>query len=348
MMPRPGRPVGTSCATLRSISESSGSPSRSSSRVPKMSRIAERKSAQRAAATSRCMPKVRPRWASACSSSSRSSKSARSVLQPSTTRNTSPYPSSARPSARRDAVGLDRVDALRAEVGLAAVHDALHLGHDAAYDVGLGAGADAGDVRQAVQRGERAAAEVEHVELALLRGRGHRQAGDHGAQQRALAAARAADDRRVAGRAGQRDRHRVAALLARTVDGAERDRQPAQAAPHRRDQAELRLLHEVGHQLVEGVGYVERRQPHLVGRRALADHPGDGDVEQRLLLTLLRRPGPAGDLVVGRLEGEHLGDRERQDAAQVAALVATYARPAGRRTGDVGGLELAAASTGPA
>ena len=47
--PRPGRPVGTSAATLRSISESSGSPSRSSSRVPKMSRIAARKSAHRAA-----------------------------------------------------------------------------------------------------------------------------------------------------------------------------------------------------------------------------------------------------------------------------------------------------------
>ena len=47
--PRPGRPVGTSAATLRSISESIASPSRSSSRVPKTSRIAARKSAQRAA-----------------------------------------------------------------------------------------------------------------------------------------------------------------------------------------------------------------------------------------------------------------------------------------------------------
>ena len=50
--------------------------------------------------------------------------------------------------------------------------------------------------------------------------------------------------------------------------------------------------------------------------------------------------GDHRDLVLGRVEREHLGDRERQDAAQVAALVATYARPAGRRPGDVGGLEL--------
>ena len=46
------------------------------------------------------------------------------------------------------AVGLDGVDALLAEVGLAPVDDAVHLGDDPAYDVGLGAGADAGDVRQ--------------------------------------------------------------------------------------------------------------------------------------------------------------------------------------------------------
>ena len=95
--PRPGRPVGTSAATLRSISESIGSPSRSSSRVPNRSRIAARKSAHRAAPVTMCSPKVRPRAARCWSSISRSSKSERSVLQPSTTRKTSPYPSSARP-----------------------------------------------------------------------------------------------------------------------------------------------------------------------------------------------------------------------------------------------------------
>ena len=41
---------------------------------------------------------------------------------------------------RRGAVGLDRVDALRPEVRLAAVDDAGHLGDDPAYDVGLASG----------------------------------------------------------------------------------------------------------------------------------------------------------------------------------------------------------------
>ena len=45
-------------------------------------------------------------------------------------------------------VGLDRVDAVGAEVLLAPVHDAGHLGDDPADHVGLGAGADAGHVRQ--------------------------------------------------------------------------------------------------------------------------------------------------------------------------------------------------------
>ena len=65
---------------------------------------------------------------------------------------------------------------------------------------------------------------------------------------------------------------------------------PATCAPLRRGQAELGVLDQVGHELVEGVGDVERRQPDLVGRRALADHPVDGDVEQRRLLALLLRP----------------------------------------------------------
>ena len=73
--PRPGRPLGTSAATLRSTSESTGSPSRSSSRVPKTSRIAARKSAHRPLAVTTCRPKVSPRAASCWISVSRSSKS---------------------------------------------------------------------------------------------------------------------------------------------------------------------------------------------------------------------------------------------------------------------------------
>ena len=84
------------------------------------------------------------------------------------------------------------------------------------------------------ERRERAAAEVEDEELRLLRRRRQRHARDDRAQQRALAAARAADDRDVAAGAAEVDGEGVAALLARPVDGAERHDQPAERAPLRR------------------------------------------------------------------------------------------------------------------
>ncbi len=161
-------------------------------------------------------------------------------------------------------IGLDGVDALRPEVGLATVDHAGHLGQDAAYDVGLGPGAHPGDVGKPGQRGERAAAEVEHEELRLQRRRGQRHARDDGAQQRALAAARTTDDGDVTSRAGEVDREGVAALLARPVDGAERDHQSALCAPVRRDQPELGVLGEVAASARRGCR----------GRRAAAATPG--------------------------------------------------------------------------
>ena len=115
---------------------------------------------------------------------------------------------------------------------------------------------------------------------------------------------------------------------------------PLSVAPLRRDEAELGVLDEVGHQLVEGVGDVERRQPHLVRGVADADHPVDGDVEQRGLFALLLR-GHRRDLVLGleRLERQHLGDREGQDAAHVAALVAADPGATAGRSRDVRRLE---------
>ena len=62
-------------------------------------------------------------------------------------------------------VGLDRVDALLAEVGLAPVDHTGDLGEDAADHVGLGAGAHAGDMWEVGERCEGAAAEVEDEEL---------------------------------------------------------------------------------------------------------------------------------------------------------------------------------------
>ena len=167
--PRPGRPLGTLAATRRSTSESLGSPSRISMRVPSTSRIWLRKSIQRELVTMTCTPKVRPApgelldlrlelvelGAHGRPAVDDEEDVAVAVVDP-----------ARRPAA---AVGLDRVDAVRAEVALAGVDDAAHLGDEPAHDLGLAAVGDPGDVGELGQRGEGAAAEVEHVELALER-----------------------------------------------------------------------------------------------------------------------------------------------------------------------------------
>ncbi len=56
VMPRPGEPSGTLAASLRSTSDSYGSPSRSSSRVPNRSRMAGRNSDHLPVAASTCTP----------------------------------------------------------------------------------------------------------------------------------------------------------------------------------------------------------------------------------------------------------------------------------------------------
>ena len=88
--PRPGLPWGTFAAARRSIAESDGSPSRSSNWVPMRSRVAVRISIQRFAESTTWMPYPRPRAASTPIASSSGSYSWRSVIQPSTTRKTSP------------------------------------------------------------------------------------------------------------------------------------------------------------------------------------------------------------------------------------------------------------------
>ena len=198
--------------------------------------------------------------------------------------------------ARRAArpVGLDRVDAPGAEAGLAAVHDALHLGDDPAYDVGVGPRADPGDVGEPGERRERAAAEVEDVDAGLLRRRRQRQAGHDRPQQRALAAPRTADHGDVTAGAAQVGGERVAALLPGAVDGAERDDQAVEVPPPVGDQTEVRVRGEVAHQPVERVGPVERGQPDLVRGRSVARQPPHGEVEQRLLLVGGRRLGAPG------------------------------------------------------
>ena len=77
---------------------------------------------------------------------------------------------------------------------------------------------------------------------------------DQRPQQRALAAARTADDRDMAAGAGEVDGEGVAALLTWPVDRADRHGESAERPPPLRDQPELGVGRQVGQQRVEGVG----------------------------------------------------------------------------------------------
>ena len=73
------------------------------------------------------------------------------------------------------AVGVHRIDAVRAEVTLAVVHDRRDLGEHTRPYLGGVTRRHAGDVRCARETGEGTATEVHHVELDFLRRVGQRQ-----------------------------------------------------------------------------------------------------------------------------------------------------------------------------
>ena len=74
----------------------------------------------------------------------------------------------------------DLVTAVVGPAGLAAVRDALHLRHDAAYDVAVGAAGEARHVGEVRERGERTT-EIEDVPPCLERAVGQRRGGNDGA-----------------------------------------------------------------------------------------------------------------------------------------------------------------------
>ena len=203
------------------------------------------------------------------------------------------------------AVGLDGVDAVRAEVALAGVDDAAHLGHEAAHHLGLAAVGDPGDVRELGQRRERAAAEVEDVDLALERRGRERDGRDDGAGHRASGPS-AARRRPPRGRTPRRAAARRARGAARAA--GRRCRPAARTEPRSRHrgahQAELGVRREVAEQLVHRVRHVERRQPHLVRGPALALHPRHRDVEHRARLLGLGRARRAPRTPAGRRRGD--------------------------------------------
>ena len=172
---------------------------------------------------------------------------------------------------------LHRLQAQRAEALLALLDLGAQLRDDTPHGLAVELAHDAADVRRALQRPEQPAAEIDRVEACL----GRRVAVDQGSGERAehgrLAGARGTDDGEVAARAGQVDRERLRALLARAVDAAERRAQAAARAalPPRR----------LGEHVVERERLGQRRDPDLMHRRAVAvavgvgGEPADEDVE---------------------------------------------------------------------
>ena len=125
---------------------------------------------------------------------------------------------------------------------------------------------------------ERAAAQINDVELDFLRRVDERQRHDEGTQRHRLTGERAADDREVTGSARQVKGQHIAALLEREVAGTHREDERAALTPLLRHIAEALNRRQIRHELIEGVGNIERGQPHLVGGYPLASHLGDRDV----------------------------------------------------------------------
>ena len=170
--PRPGGRSDRSRARLRSISDSAGSPSRSSIRVAIWSLTAGRSSAQRDAVTTTCTPNERPWAAIAVIGASRLSNSWRSAAQPSMTRNTSPkriLGGSRLSGCSSPAIVGDRIDPESAEQRLPPPYHRFDHRDGAAAQIDVLPPRHRAHMGQLPQRGQPAAAEVEAVEPQIRR-----------------------------------------------------------------------------------------------------------------------------------------------------------------------------------
>ena len=213
------------------------------------------------------------------------SKSCRTMSQPSTTRNTSPKPSPGIcPGGAHPPVGghASRCRARRstapARSSRVATSATVRRTRSPSRRV-----ATPPTCGRPVQRRERAATEVEAVELDLLRGVHQGQRRDQRPQHGRLAALRAADHADVARGAGQVQPERVAPLVERPVDDADRRVQLPAALPARRGVARGRAWPDSGgSRSVQRRRLLQRRQPDLVRRRAAARRAGVTTMSKRL------------------------------------------------------------------
>ena len=216
------------------------------------------------------------------------------VGQPSTTRNTSPYAVVGTALGPAAPVGLDRVDARargssasRAST-IAATSATMRRTTSGSLRV-----ATPRDVRQLGQRREGAAAEVQARRTGLSSGCASARARVTRVRTRVLLPLRGPPTIATWPAAPPRSSpQRVAALLERPVDDADRHRRARRRRASRRRTGRARGRRRGRQQLVERRRHVQRRQPDLVRRPALAAHLGHRDVEQ-LVAAGLARPGVA-------------------------------------------------------
>ena len=190
-----------------------------------------------------------------------------------------------RPGGTHPPIRRHGVDPELAEAPLPVLQDRGDLGDQPLHDLGLLAPGHPADVRQVPQREQRAG-EVEAVELHLGGRVPQRERGHERPQRGRLARPWPPDDTDVATGPGEVDDERLPALLVGQVDGPDRDAQLGPVGA----QAPAGALADAAEQHVEGLGRVERGQPHLVRAAAARGDPVDHHAQH----------GRPGGVVLGR------------------------------------------------
>ena len=176
------------------------------------------------------------------------------------------------------AISRHRVDTVRTEVGSSVLDDAFNFRHHAVQDVLILSRGNTRNMCGALKSGK-STREIDNEELNFLRCMGQRQSHDNRAQCRGLTGERATQDRHVTAGTGKVVFQNLAPLFVRKVDDTHGDMQRSFCTPFVRDEAELGIHSQVGHERIHGVGNIQRRQPHLVGRHTLTLHARDRNID---------------------------------------------------------------------
>ena len=240
------------------------------------------------------------------------------------------------------AIGRHRVDTVRTEVGSSVLNNAFNFGHHTVQDVLILSRGNTRNVSGTLESGK-STREIDNEELNFLRSMGQRQSHDNRAQCRGLTGKRAAQDRHVTAGTGKVVFQNLAPLFVRKVDDAHGDMQRSLRTPFVRNEAEFGIHSQVGHERIHGVGDIQRRQPHLVGRHTLTLHAGDRDINLGHALPALitgRNQTAFGNCLFLGSVVQHFPQREGKQS-DLRGLGTRTGQNAARRwwCGNVGGAE---------